>query len=50
MPAIFFLCVLAANGLLRESCRFTLLGHLLKFVVRTRRPAAEHFWKSNRNI
>ena len=42
--------MLAANGLLRESCRFTLLGHLLKFVVCTRRPAAEHFWKRNRKI
>lgn len=25
----------------------TFLGHLLKSAVRTRSPAAEHFWKSN---
>ena len=40
-----FFCTLVANGLLPESSWFTLLGNLLRLVVSSRRPAAEHFWK-----
>ena len=44
-PIFHYFCALVANGLLHGSCWFTLLGHLFR-LVSSRRPAAEHFWKS----